>query len=90
MTLFFVKLGYISSVVLPLFNIPLMVHIWRRKSADDISLTWAFGIWFSLLGMLPASLISSDSILKVFAISNLGIFSWVLILVLYFKFFKTK
>lgn len=88
MTSFFNTLGLVSSIVLPFFNIPLMVRIYKRKSADDISLVWAFGIWFSLLGMLPSSLLAQDLVLKAFTFVNLGIFSMVLIQVLYFKFWK--
>jgi len=36
--------GVVASVVLPLFNIPLILKIRKRGSSKDYSLTWTFGI----------------------------------------------
>ena len=74
-------LGMISAVVMPFFDIPLIARVMRRKSSQDISLIWTFGIWLCILGMLPASLISADPILKVFAIVNTVLFTAVVVAV---------
>lgn len=78
-------LGFFSSLILPFFNIPLMVRIWKRKSAEDLSLIWVLGIFFSLLGMLPAGLHSPDPIFKFFSLLNWIFFSGVTVLAVYFR-----
>ena len=75
------KLGMISAILLPLFDIPLIWRIVKRKSSEDISLVWTFGIWICILGMFPASWISSDPIMKVFAVVNTILFTAVVIAV---------
>jgi hypothetical protein len=75
------KLGLFCAIILPFFDIPLIVRIARRKSSEDISLIWTFGIWACSLGMLPSSLMSSDHILMVFAIVNTVLFTAVVIVV---------
>ncbi len=50
-----------------------------------VTLTWALGIWGSIILMLPASLISSDPVFKVFGILNFLLFSGVLFVVLKFR-----
>ena len=37
-------LGVIAGIALPLFNIPLILKIIKRKSSQDISLTWVIGV----------------------------------------------
>lgn len=76
------KLGLISAIVLPFFDIPLIMRIVRRKSSEDISLIWTFGIWVCTLGMLPSSLMSADLILRSFAIVNTLLFTAVVVAVL--------
>ncbi len=77
--------GMAASVIMPLFNFPLVYKIWKRKSSTDISLTWALGIWGSILLMLPASLISPDPVFNVFGILNFVLFSGVVFSVLKFR-----
>lgn len=72
-------IGLIAAIVLPLWNIPLIIRMVRRKSARDISLYWAFGVWICLLGMFPAGLKSSDLVWKTFNIVNLLLFTAVVI-----------
>jgi|GEM_PF-344367 len=85
------KLGMISAVLMPLFDIPLIWRIIQRKSSEDISLVWTFGIWICILGMLPSSLISADPILKAFAIVNTILFTAVVVaVVMYQPFFRKK
>ena len=74
-------LGMVAGVMMPLFNIPLIVRIVRRKTSKDISVPWVVGVWFCMLFMLPSSLISDDMVLKSFCISNVALFSIVAIVV---------
>jgi uncharacterized protein with PQ loop repeat len=74
--------GMVSAIAMPLFDVPLVIRIIQRKSAEDISLVWVFGIEFCILGMLPSSLLSIDPILKAFAIVNTLLFTAVFIAVL--------
>jgi uncharacterized protein with PQ loop repeat len=67
--------GLVAAVVLPLWNIPLIMRIVQRKSSEDISLWWALGVWFSLLVMAPSGFTSKDIVWKVFNITNLVLFS---------------
>lgn len=78
-------LGAIAGAAMPMFNIPLIVRIWRRRSCDDISLSWLFGVWGCMLLMLPSSLVSQDFVLKVFGICNVVFFSGVVLVVMYFR-----
>jgi len=72
-------LGLIAALVLPLWNIPLLVRIVQRKSAKDFSLWWTLGVWFTLLLMLPSALVSDDVVFKVFNVANIAIFTAVVI-----------
>ena len=75
-------LGLVAALILPFWNIPLILKISERKSSKDFSLLWAFGVWTTLLVMLPSALVSNDFIFKVFNIANIVIFSAVVIQVL--------
>src|SRR5689334_8044831 len=74
-------IGMVSAVAMPFFDIPLIARIARRKSSEDISLVWTFGIWICILGMLPSSLASTDRILFWFAIVNTVLFTAVVLAV---------
>ena len=80
----FQTLGVVSGVLMPFFNIPLIVRIARRRSSEDISVAWVVGVWLCIVGMVPASLQSSDVVLYAFGIVNVVFFTGVLIAVLYF------
>jgi len=80
----FKYLGLAAAVVLPLWNIPLIVRIRRRKSSADISLPWALGVWFCFLAMLPSGLMSTDVTYRVFSIANMTFFSGVVFQVVRF------
>jgi predicted membrane-bound spermidine synthase len=71
-----------SAVLMPFFDIPLVWRVIQRKSSEDISLVWTFGIWICILGMLPSSLLSPDPILKAFGIINTVFFTAVVVAVL--------
>ena len=71
------KIGVISGVALPLFNIPLIVRLMKRKSSQDFSLSWAIGVWVCIILMTPQALRSHDLAFKAFGIVNLIFFSLV-------------
>lgn len=76
------QLGMISAVLMPFFDIPMILRIMQRKSSEDISLIWTFGIWLTILGMLPAGLLSADPIMRAFSIVNAVLFTAVVVAVL--------
>lgn len=80
----FEKIALVASVVLPLWNIPLIYRIIQRRSSQDVSLSWALGVWVCLMLMLPAGIVSPDRVWKVFTIVNSAFFSGVVITVLIF------
>lgn len=77
-------LGLVSAVVLPFFNIPLIVRIIRRRSSQDISLVWAIGVWVCIIGMFPSSISSTDRIMVIYSIVNTVFFTATVAVVLYF------
>ncbi len=78
-------LGLIASLLLPLFNIPLMIRIIKRRSSDDISLVWALGVFTCMVLILPSGLASVDFTFRIFSILNLVFFSGVVFLVLWYR-----
>jgi len=78
-------LGLMAAVVLPLWNIPLILRIRRRKSSRDISLLWAVGVFVCLVLMLPSGLSSSDPVFRVFTAINFVLFSTVVAFVLRYR-----
>ncbi|MCK5706237.1 MAG: hypothetical protein KAI43_01195 [Candidatus Aureabacteria bacterium] len=79
-------ISLIAAVILPLWNIPLILRIIKRKSSKDLSLYWVFGVWTCLLLMFPAAVVSTDIVWKVFNIVNIVMFSLVVVVaVLYHK-----
>lgn len=78
-------LGMLAAIILPLFNIPLIVRIRRKKSSNDISLIWACGVFTCLLLMLPAAIISEDLTFKLFAMLNVVFFGGVVYHVLKYR-----
>jgi uncharacterized protein with PQ loop repeat len=79
------KIALVAAVVLPLWNIPLIVRIVKRKSSKDISMYWAWGVWTCLVLMAPAAFVSEDLVWRVFNIVNLVLFSLVVVFVLIYK-----
>ena len=77
-------IGMLSGIIMPIFNIPLILRIVRRRSSGDISLVWVIGVWSCVIAMLPSNLQSPDSVLVVFGIVNSLFFSAVFFTVLYF------
>ena len=79
---FIQKLGLIAAIALPLWNIPLVIRIFKRKSSRDISLLWVIGVWVCLVLMAPSGFVSEDIVWKVFNIVNLVLFSLVFVVAL--------
>lgn len=77
-------IALIAAIVLPLWNIPLIYRMIKRRSSDDISISWAVGVWICLILMAPSGFVSKDTVWKVYNILNLVLFSGVLITVLVF------
>ena len=87
---FIQNLGLASSVILPFFNIPLMIRMVKRRSSEDLSLVWVIGVFICLLGMQPAAWCSTDCVFKVFSVTNLILFSGVVFLTIFFRIYRAK
>lgn len=81
----FELLALIGSVVMPLWNIPLIIKIRRRRSADDLSLSWLWGVWACIAVMLPWGIITTSIVLKAFSIVNFALFSCVVFIVMKYR-----
>ncbi|MBP7088582.1 MAG: hypothetical protein KBB01_04710 [Candidatus Omnitrophica bacterium] len=78
-------IALVAAVVLPFWNIPLIVRIVKRRSSNDISLYWAIGVWSCFVLMAPQAFVSKDLVWKIFNIVNFILFSTVLIFVLAYR-----
>ena len=85
MNTLFQQLGLIGAIIMPLWNIPLIVRILKRRTSEDISLAWLFGVWGCMLLMLPSGLQSKEIQLKAFTICNVVFFGGVVAVVLFFR-----
>lgn len=79
------KIGLVAAVVLPLWNIPMIVRIVKRKSSEDISLSWALGVWICFILMAPSGFNSTDLVWKLFNMINLVLFSCVALVVVIYR-----
>lgn len=79
------KVALVAAIVLPFWNLPLMIRMIRRKSSEDISVFWALGVWICLLLMAPSAFISEDVVWRVFNIVNLIFFSMVMFCVFFYR-----
>lgn len=79
------KIGLIAAVALPLWNIPMIVRIVKRKSSEDISLSWALGVWICFILMAPSGFNSTDLVWKLFNMINLVLFSCVVLVVFIYR-----
>ena len=77
--------GLIAGIVLPLWNIPLIIKIGKRRSSKDISLLWILGVYGCLILMFPSGLLSVDPVYKSFTVVNTVFFTAVVIQVLRFR-----
>ena len=78
-------IGIVAAVVMPLFNIPLILNIQQRKSSKDLSLLWASGVFVCILLMFPVALHSPDNVFKAYSVVNTFFFGMVLAQVLRFR-----
>ena len=74
-------IGQLAAIAMPLFNIPLIVKIVRRRSSADISKSWVMGVWGCALLMAPSGFTSKDIVFRCFNIVNLILFTGVVIAV---------
>ena len=79
------KIALIAAIVLPLWNIPLIIRVIKRKSSQDISIYWVLGVWICFLLMAPDGFSSSDAVWRAFNITNLILFTAVVIVVLAYR-----
>ena len=79
------KMGMFAGTALPLFNIPLIIRLLKRKSSDDFSIFWALGIWSCSVVILPQALRTDDMAFKLFGIVNVVFFSMVTFLILKYR-----
>ncbi len=77
--------GTVAGVALPLFNIPLILKLVKRKSSEDFSRSWALGVWVCILLMTPQALRSPDSTFRIYGIINLVFFSGVVFFILKYR-----
>jgi uncharacterized protein with PQ loop repeat len=78
-------IALVAAVILPFFNIPLIVKIVHRRSSADISIGWALGVWICSLLMAPAGFTSNDIVWRSYNIVNLVLFTGVVIVVLKYR-----
>jgi uncharacterized protein with PQ loop repeat len=74
-----------ASVVMPLWNIPLIVRVIQRKSSRDLSLFWLWGVWGCMLLMMPWAFVTKDIVLKTFSSANFVLFSGVVLVVIRYR-----
>ena len=79
------KIALIAAIVLPLWNIPLILRIIKRRSSLDISIHWALGVWACFLLMAPEAFKSPDPVWRAFNIVNLILFSCVVFVILLYR-----
>ena len=79
------KIGLVAAICLPLWNIPLIMNIIKRKSSADISLHWLFGVWTCLNFMSHSGFTSPDIVWKAFNIANIFLFTAVVVTVMIYR-----
>ncbi len=78
-------IGTAAAIVLPVFNIPLILRLRKRKTSNDFSLVWALGVWLCIVFMTPQALRSTDLTFRVFGALNLLFFSAVIFFILKYR-----
>lgn len=81
-------IAMVAGIMLPLFNIPLIIKLIKRKNAEDFSLFWAIGVWVCIVLMTPQGLRSEDIAFRSYSIVNIFFFSIVVFFILKYKFRK--
>jgi uncharacterized protein with PQ loop repeat len=78
-------IGLWAAIILPLWDIPLIVRVVQRKSSQDISMVWAVGIWVTSVLMAPSAFISGDKLAIGFNTMNVTMLTAVLIVVVKYR-----
>ena len=78
-------IGLWAGMIMPLWDIPLIIRILRRKSSSDISLVWMWGIWICSVGMTPIAFIGHNTVAIGFNVVNVTMLSALLIVVLKYR-----
>ncbi|MFH1645846.1 MAG: hypothetical protein ABIB11_05430, partial [Candidatus Omnitrophota bacterium] len=84
------NVSLIAAIVLPMWNTPLIIRVIKRRSSNDISLWWAFGVWTCFMLMLPKGLVSNDIVFKAFTIANTILFTITVLVIIYFHKYGEK
>ncbi|HTL70845.1 MAG TPA: hypothetical protein VL404_06100 [Candidatus Eisenbacteria bacterium] len=77
--------GTAAGIALPLFNIPLILRLLKRKSSADFSLSWALGVWVCIVLMTPQALRSTDVSFRTYGVVNIIFFSAVVFFVFKYR-----
>lgn len=75
------RIGLVAAIVMPFWNIPLILKIIRRRSSQDISKSWVLGVWICAFLMAPSGFVSKDMVWRCFNIVNLILFTGVVVTV---------
>lgn len=78
-------IGFWAAIMLPLWDIPLIIQVIKRKSSQDISIMWAAGLWATAILMTPAAFVSHNIIAIGFNIANVTMLSAVLFVVVKYR-----
>ncbi len=79
------QVGIVASIAMPMWNIPLIIKIIKRRSSADISMSWVLGVWACTILMAPAGFASTDIAWRCFNVINLILFSAVSITALKYR-----
>ncbi len=79
------KIGLVTAIILPFWNIPLIIKIIRRRSSSDISLAWVVGVWVCVVLMAPSGFQSKDMVWRTYNIINFILFTAVFMTVLKYR-----
>ena len=79
------KVALVAGVALPFFNIPLIVRLWQRKRAEDLSVAWAVGVWVCIVLMTPQALRSSDVAFRAYGAVNILFFTVVAFQIVWYR-----
>ena len=75
------KVGLVAAIIMPFFNISLILKIIKRKSSKDISLVWVLGVWICIVLMAPSGFTSVDIVWRAFNYVNFIMFTTVMLVV---------
>ncbi len=83
--MFIKDLGTASSMVVPLFHIPLILKLYKKKSSQEWSVISVCGFWISTLGIQPWAMMTSDKALTILNSLSLLFISVEVVLVLRYR-----